>query len=265
VWSKSLEYGVVVLPVLLSLIGIHMSASLSKKQKGFLFTCGIAVGLLVFLQQHESRVSHEREINAQKDAIESLRKTVQTNEIRNAGDMSYLKAKLEDSERMNEKLSQFAPAVMRLAEASAEFTRKQYEDKITSNRELRKFTMGVVKNIRDFAQKYELAQRQLIDEQIARSRQAKSDVERQQIWNEETQKETRLYYTRDSEFRSSILPDVLYAKSELQKKKIPEPTSDARQKSTVDMVLRGILAGSYPELAVADYLELMARQLPTRD
>lgn len=66
-------------------------------------------------------------------------------------------------------------------------------------------------------------------------------------------------YKMDFEFRDFILPDAIYARSELLKRKMPEPAMNPMQKSEVDIVFRGSLAGAYPELAAADYLELMAR------
>lgn len=165
---------------------------------------------------------------------------------------------------MNAQLSQLGPALLKLAQVSADFQRKQYETKITSNKELYDFTMGAVKKIRDFSDKYRTLERQQSEVLMAAVRGVQSDAERQRRWNEETQKEIQLYYAKDSEFRSSILPDALYANNELQRKGIPEPGLAPIQKSNVDMVLRGVLAGPYPEQALADYLELRAKEIPLK-
>jgi|SRR6267154_215485 len=151
---------------------------------------------------------------------------------------------------------------MKLAQSSAEFTRKQYEAKITTDKELHDFTMVVVGKIREFSHKYQLLQERQSEEMMNSVRQPNlTEAERQQRWNQQTQTITQLYYQRTFEFRDSILPDAIYAKTELLKRKVTEPVLMPMQKSEVETVLRGVLAGPYPEVALAVYLELMAKQL----
>src|SRR5260370_15013289 len=223
-----------------------------------IFIAGVAASVLTGVSQRHARTEHQKELDDQRkdqrQATESLRSIIQTNEVRSAADMGYLKAKLEDAEKLNEKLSQFAPAVMKLAETSAEFTRKQYDAKVTSDKELYAFTMGAVKKIREFSQKYETLSRKQSDEMFNAMRQPNlTEAQKQQLWNQGTQNSIQGYYNRDNEFRTSILPDALYARQELLKRNIPEPTMSPMQKSEVDMVARGMLAGPSPALALAAY------------
>ncbi len=261
------DYMVVVLPTVIAVVSVWVAIKLEKGESHkfwwvSIVVAGVAASVLTGVSQSHARKEHERELDDQRQAVMSLRSVIQTNEVRSAADMGYLKAKLEDSEKLNEKLSKFAPAVMKLAETSAEFTRKQYETKVTSDKELYAFTIDVVKKIREFSQKYETLSRQQTDEMMNSVRQPNlTEAEKQQRWNQDTQKSIQLYYNRDNEFRTSILPDALYARQELLKRKLPEPTVSPMQKSEVDMVARGMLAGPYPELALADYLEIMAKPL----
>lgn len=261
------DFLVVVLPTVIAVVSVLVAIKLERGEShkfwwASIVFVGVATSVLTGVSQSHARKEHERELDEQRQAVMSLRSVIQTNEVRNAADMGYLKAKLEDSEKLNEKFSRFAPAVMKLAETSAEFTRKQYEAKVTSDKELYAFTMGVVKKIREFSQNYEILSRQQSDEMMNRVRQPNlTEAEKQQRWNEDTQKSIQLYYSRNGEFRASVLPDALYARQELLKRKLPEPTMSPMQKSEVDMVVQGILAGSYPELALADYLELMTKPL----
>jgi hypothetical protein len=249
--------------ILLAVLGAIVSIlEFSGWKRWVMVLLFVLLGVGEYVSIRKADDAHAKEINDQKQAVETLRNIVQVNEIRNAGDMGYLKAKLEDSEKSNDRLSKFAPAIMKLAETSEEFTRKQYEVKVTSDKELYEFTMGVVKKIRDFSTKYQTLQRQQIDEAINASRTSNlSDAERHQRWNEETQKSIQLSYARDNEFRTSLLPDATYARQELLKRTLPEPVLPREQKYDVDMVFRGMLAGIYPELALANYLELMVKPL----
>jgi len=222
----------------------------------------LGIGELVSI--HKADKAHETEISNQHIDLENLRYDLRKSEIDRQISEAYLKAKLEDSYQMNAQLAQLGPALLKLAEVSATFQKKQYESKITSNRELYDFTIGVAKKIRDFSDKYRALGRQQSDASLAAMSGVQSDAERQRRWDEGIQKEIQLSYVRDSEFRTSILPNALYANNELQKKRIPEPSLTPIQKSNVDMVLRGVLAGSYPELELADYLELRAKEIPLK-
>ena len=87
------------------------------------------------------------------------------------------------------------------------------------------------------------------------------DVERRQKWADDANKSIQLYYAKQAEFESAILPDAIYARNELLKRKLPEPQLDPSEKSKVNMVLSGTLAGVYPERAFATYLELWVKPL----
>jgi hypothetical protein len=261
------DFLALLLPTVIGIGGVLIGIKLTKGESHniwwtIIIIMGIGTSILTWKSQSHAREDHKYEINQQKQAVESLRIIINANEIRNAGNMGYLRAKLEDSERWNEKLSQFAPAVARLAETTADFTRKQYEAKLVSDKELYNLTMDVVKRIRDFYQKYRALSDKQNEERMAISRITKfTEAERQNQWIKETQKSTQFYLDRDNEFRSSILPDALYARQELSKRKLSEPNLSPMNKSTVNMVLRGMLAGPYPELELADYLELMAKPI----
>lgn len=215
----------------------------------------LGVGEVVSIIKADS--AHKAEVRSQQTDIENLRGELHKSDTERQVAEAYLKAKLEDS-------YQFGPVLMKFAQTNAEFERKQYETKAATGKGLYHFTMDVVKKIREFSQKYRLAESQLSYEQMKNVGQAQNEAERWRLWNEGTQKEMQLYYSRDNEFRTSILSDAIFAKNELQKRKVPEPILNPIEKSDVDMVLKGILVGPRPELNFADYLELMARQIPTK-
>ena len=260
-WFPSVGMFGVVLAVVGAIVSIL--AFTGGRRIGLALLFGLlGVGELVSI--HRADTAHDTEVHNQHDDIENLRDELRKSDTERQVAEAYLKAKLEDSYQMNAQLSQLGPGLLKLAQVSADFEKKQYEAKTTSNKELYDFTMGVVKKIRDFSEKYQALRRQQSDALMVSAKEPQSDAERQRRWSEWTQKEIQLDYSRDSEFRASILPDALYAKSELQKKGIPEPNLTPRQKSDVDIVLRGVLAGVYPEQTLADYLELRAKEIPLK-
>ncbi len=218
----------------------------------------ILLGVGEYISIGNADAAHDKEVSEQKQAIESLRAVIQANEIRNASDLAYMRANLEDEQKLNQ---EYAPAIKQLAQTSADYMRKQYETKIETDDELFTFANEVVKKIRDFSRKYRQAEDNLFNQWRTGSFPS-TEPERSIQWQQQTQKELELSRARDSQFRSSILPDAIYARAELMRRKLPEPPMSPAQKSEVNMVLdEGMLAGPYPELQLADYLELMARPL----
>jgi hypothetical protein len=208
---------------------------------------------------HAAEIAEQEKVNEdQKKAIEGLQALMQANAVDNASKLGYLTAKLDDSEKLNE---QYAPAIKQLAETSAQYMRKQYETKIETDKQLYDFTMGVVKKLRTASEQYEAMEDKVIQERMAAFKPGMAQAEIQQVAQQENVKLSQLFQARDSAFRNEILPDAIYAKQELQKRKLSPPTLPRTEQNEVDTALMGMLAGVHPELALADYLELMARPL----
>lgn len=217
------------------------------------------IGVRAFEESKAVTAATYRAKQQAQQNMDDIKRQLKDSEIKRASDTRYLEGKLEV-------FSQFAPAIMELAKASEESTRKQYEAKVISDKQLADFTMEVVRKIREFSHKYSALEDQMTNEMINVSRQPNlTDAEKKQQWNQEMQKMTQkmrdLSSQRDFEFRRSILPDAIYARSELLRRKIPEPVLPGAEGSEIGGVLAGMLAGVYPELALADYLEIMAKQL----
>ncbi len=197
----------------------------------------------------------ESEIRSQHTDIQNLMGELRKSETQRQVDNAILRTKLEDYSQ----LAQLGPALMKLAQTSAEFQRKQYETKVTSDKELYDLAMKSVDQIREFSKKYSMLESENMRPILGFAQM--SDAERQQKWNENTNKLIQLFYAKQSEFQTSILPDALYVRNEMLRRKLPEPPLEPAQKSEVNMVLHGALAGVYPELVFANYLAQMAKPL----
>jgi hypothetical protein len=124
--------------------------------------------------------------------------------------------------------------------------------------------MNTVQEIRDFAQK-----RQLVSDRELREMSSVgltpdiSNAERQGRWNEIFDRYREISRNGDREFHS-ILCDVMYATTELHKRNLSKPTVDPATQNEVSRALNGILAGVYPEVKLADYLEAWVKPLAFR-
>jgi hypothetical protein len=251
------------IPMAIAVAGIIMSYKQPQKESHLKTTLVLlAVGffgtaILSWTRIHNETV-HAGEVDAQRQAITTLQSKFDQAEISHAGEIKYLQGKVDV-------FTQFAPAVVKLAQATEFNTRKTYEAKMLSNKELYDSTMDIVKRMRAFGQKRRLESEQQMNARIAAMRNATSEAERSKLWQEEVSDSVAAYSRTDAEFRSSILPDAVYVRNELLRRNIPEPAPNPmRPASRVQLVFSGSLAGAYPEFDAADYLEQMAKQLPQK-
>jgi hypothetical protein len=206
-------------------------------------------------QQERSRQAHIDEVNRSNNAVNGIKADLQKSELDRVADTNRLQGKLDV-------FTQFAPAIFKLAQATEENTRKTYEAKMLSNKDLYDATMDVVKKMREFGQRRQLESVQQMNADRAAMQTATTEAEKTKVWTNQSNGMIAAHYQKVAEFRTSILPDAVYVRNELLRRKIPEPLSNPmRPASMVQMVFTGSLAGPYPEFDAADYLEQMAKQL----
>jgi len=261
--DKILDFVVVALPLAMGIMGTFVGIKLAKDPRDTthkpwwwaIIVAGVVCGLLIYWQQERGRFAHSKEIVQLNTSINDVKSQLQKSELDRVFDTRYLQGKLDV-------FAQFAPAIMKLAQATEENTRRQYEAKTASDKDLYEFTMEVVTKLREFSHKYTTLDDQVMAEMQASWRSNLTDDEKRQIWSKQTQKSAKLTLDKNSEFRQFILPDALYARQELLRRKLVEPELSDMQKAILRGVLsNGMLAGVYPELLLADYLELLAKPL----
>lgn len=204
---------------------------------------GIGSSCITALQIYRSDNAHAQEVHQQRDEASGLSRELHEARVAQQVSNSYFKAKLEDEEIFYAKLAQIAPGIKTLAETGAEFQRKQYEAKVASDKQIYQFTMNTVREIRDFAQKRQVATDQEIREQsnLALAPDI-SEAEKQRRRDELWEKELQISHAEEREFHS-ILSDVLYATTELQKRMVSEPVIDATMAEEVVRAFNGNFAG----------------------
>jgi hypothetical protein len=220
------------------------------------------IGVTAFIsdikQKDDAESAHSAEMRKQSDEMNSIKDQLRNSELNRVSDTRYMQGKLDV-------FAQFALAIMKLAQATELSTRKTYEEKMLSNKELFDMTMKAVSKLREFSKRRKMQSDQLINQQIAAMQAAKTDEERMRVWQEQTGAYTKTFFQEDAEFRSSILPDAVYVRNELVRRKLKEPQPNRRVPAgMIESVFSGSLAGAFPELDAADYLEQMAKQLPLK-
>jgi len=217
----------------------------------------ILLGLGEIVSIHKADTAHEIELLNEHNDLEKLTKELRNSETQRQVDHAILRTKLEDFARF----SQLGPALMTLAQISAEFQKKQYEAKILSDRDLHDLTMKAVKEIRDFSLKYSELELKQIRVRNNPCSDPGSEADWRKLGYDDFNRSLQISHAKHSEFRTTILPDVIYARNELLKAKLPEPVLDPSEKTYVDIALKGLLAGINPEMSLATHLELWAKPL----
>jgi hypothetical protein len=76
VWDQLFEFAIVVLTIGLSLLTVHVSASLTKRQRALLLACGLMIGALAWVRETKTHRSHRKEIDEQAQEIRNLKATL---------------------------------------------------------------------------------------------------------------------------------------------------------------------------------------------
>jgi len=254
IWFPSVGTFGIVLAVMGSIVSILAFMAWKRIGLALMFTV-LGVGEIVSIDRADR--AHEIEVRIQHISIESLTKELHESETQRQVEHAVLRTKLEDYAG----LSQLGSALMKLAQTSAEFQKKQYESKVISDRDLYDLTMKAVTKIQDFSTKYsklELKRQQALSKSLSGPA---SELEWQQTVADEVTKNVQLCQVKRSEFQASILPDAIYARNELLKRKLPEPILKPSERTELNIAFTGMLAGVNPAMSLATYLELWAMPL----
>lgn len=257
--------------IVMAILGGFVSSTKLWQKIAFI-TLGIAslivygwVGVRAFNQSKAASAEAAQTERKHQQAIDEIKGQLNASEIKRASDTRYLQGKLEV-------FAQFAPAILELAKASEENSRKQYEQKLLSNEQLRELVAEVVKKMRDWQLRFNEDSEKLIskyvEQQVQLSHQTmpgNSTTWRQkqaEISAAETREYMELRNRYEGEFNQFILGDAVYAKQELDSRiSVKDRPQLLPQEQTVFLVFRGILAGPNPVGEAATYLENYVKRL----
>ncbi len=256
----------------LAVLGGTVSATTPKQKRAFV-GLGIASLLItIFIgvksfrnSKREEREKSDARDKAQRD-MDGLRQQLTESEIKRNADTRYLEGKLEV-------FGQFAPAVLELARASELNTRKQYEQKVLSNKELRDFVATVVKNMRDWQVREDQALSESGDKYRAATSQVYAAHRGEDLKSPQMQQQLSKAFTDNiaaedeirrkfrAEFEQAILGDAISAREQLITRLGvgSEPQLGLNKGSMI--VFQGFIAGPRPVGDAAEYLERFAKKL----
>jgi len=102
------------------------------------------------------------------DSVGKIRDGLNQSETGRQVDNAYFKAKLEDAYKLNDQMRSFAPAMLKIAEANEDYTKRQFEQKSLTDKKLFDYTQNVVARIRDLGGKCKRREREILDARMQR-------------------------------------------------------------------------------------------------
>jgi hypothetical protein len=248
----------------LAVLGGTVSSTKRWHKPTFIVLGVASLVLCIATAVKSSRESRAAERKAQND-MDGIRSQLSESEIMRASDTRYLEGKLEV-------FGQFAPAVLELARASELNTRKQYEQKALSNKQLEELVTQVVKKMKDWQSRYDSDSSKVSEKyfelRVEAGREARTQTPGvvQQKWQEQLNAELRedseLRTRYTNEFNQNILGDAIYAKNQLDSRINAKDRPDVPDRSrNLLLVFQGIFVGAQPVGMAANYLEQYAKNL----
>lgn len=199
-----------------------------------------------------------------QQSVDGLKGQLHDQEVNSTAENQYLRGRLDE-------LSEFTPAVLKLAQASEENTRREYEQKVLSNRQLRDFISDVVARMRDWEGRRKQADdaffNKMINDQQQISRSGDPNKIRQQfdqLRSTEMTDEMQMDATFQREFRDKILADAIFARDQLITRLglKAQPDINVFPGGTGSLLIfQGQFFGADPVGMAASYLEQFARRL----
>ena len=204
-----IDFLVVVLPTAIALLSVLVSIKLTRGEShkvwwGITIALGVGASALTWVSQSNARKSHQQEVARQQKDVEGIKDQLQKSELQRVSDTKYLEGKLDV-------FAQFAPAIVKLAQATEENTRKQYETKKLSNKELRDFTLKLVARMREFDKPYQIQFNNL-------------SLKYRNAWNDPTERQKEevefiaIHTEYDRQFRNNFLADAVFCRDQLRAK-----------------------------------------------
>lgn len=253
-WFPSVGMFGVVLAIVGAIVSILAFTGWKRIGLALVFAI-LGIGELVSI--HRADIAHETEVRTQHNDIEKIREELRQSEVHRQVDEAYIKAKIEDYAQFKN----FAEAIQQFARINAEYTKRQFQGVVLSNKQLRTKTLEVIGHLRDLDARSRKSSEQLRDKYVQLNAADKSGANRATLQIQEIEEVTLAKEGLDRRFRQSILPDTVYVRNELLKRGAKEPPPGALQQSSLMITFGGILAGPDPCGSAADYLEFLLKQL----
>jgi hypothetical protein len=227
-----------------------------RRVRMFLTVALAVIGVAAFasdvIQRSEAETEHALETRDQNRQLGDLNNQLQLSELRRTADTKFLEGQLSV-------FAQFTPAIFKLAQATENNTRMQYETKKLTNQQLFDKTIVVVKQLRALRQKYADTGERQWQENVQAAATAKASGKQYEPSNDLMKS---LWFTESADL-AQIMPDAIYVRNEMLNLKIAEPVmGEAASTGFMHAIFSGGGFGTGREDVIATYLEIMAKQIP---
>lgn len=260
---------IAVLTCVMTILGVEMSVNTELVRRWiWVFRISfVLMGIGVVWFTHIQDRDNGNQVSGLQQSLDHMNKTLASDEAGRREDNAYLKAKLEDAYSINDQMRAFAPAIMKMAQTQTDITKKEYERKITTDKDLRDFTNGVIKRLRDLQNEYNTVSRQQEDAMFLKNASAPrpkttDEMLKQGAAEQQAERElyTQLRYQYEQIYRSTIMGDAQYARRELLIR-VGGDSDLLPMERSKSIAIDGILAGPSPIGNAADYLDALLRKL----
>lgn len=214
----------------------------------------VAQGVRIYLASRESEEAQTK-LNA---SITSLGVRLTVSDTGRQVDNAYLKAKLEDYKE----LQALAPALLKMGEATEEYTKKQYETKTLSDAKLLDLTTDVISRLHKIGTDCKKGEDEVFGFEPPRPANwpQMTEAERTPYYVQRNQEIQRRYMNAelscDSAFKQSVRGDAFYVENELLKRTGGDSFMSMNQQHEASIFF-GVQANGPSVNDATDYLEAL--------
>ena len=224
---------------------------------------GIIAGSVERRRSEKEQVLAEERQRDLRQKVDSTQKTLEkTQEMLNTSLLSqeHMRGQLDALGMMAGKIGQSSSEDMKqLVSAISKMAETSHVGTLT-NKQLCDRAFELAKRLRAFGTKAFTTD---VDRLLSQQREflsAKTQDEKNVIWQKRMQEETQRWMNNDMEFRTGYVAEAIYLRDEITKRlpSVPQPTDEQR------IIFRGFSGGSWGIFGGADYLEILGRTLCPR-
>jgi hypothetical protein len=162
--------------IILAVLGALVAVLEFKGAKRFWWASAfILLGVFELVVIIRADQAHDAEVTTFTHEINGVKEQLHQSELARVADTNKLQGKVEV-------FAEFAPAVIKLAQATELSARKTFEAKMLSNKDLYDATIDVVKKLREFGQRRRLESSQQTDANMAAMQATTTEAEKAKVW-----------------------------------------------------------------------------------
>lgn len=250
----------------LGLMGIYLSVYPQQNNKPRLWITAFCIVMVLsltagFFQQQQSKADNTKQEKRLTDALSEQKKIsnkLQVDLFQSHLSQEFMKGQLSSISSIMGKISQSVsdPGIKQMASAISKLASPSSQTTILTDKQLCTKAMDLAKRMHEFEYKRRVVEDATRNRWWPNLRLAKTEQEKNEIWQKGTAQDTNVRMQLDHEFRATLLGEAVYLRDELLKRLPTQPKPEMRL-----IAFEGALAGVSPVSDAAAYLENLSRKL----